>query len=183
VRGRDRLHLLGSHISHPIARGRDSMVRDSVAWEQLEPGGLQKAVGSVPNALASLSVGMMDLPLAGEQEPSLEVAQVSLLERRQVQRRRKLAEAHYSHVVSTPSADVHNCASCHLFYHRGNVSDRESVCGVNVNVCGRGDRVNGFDGDLGRRCWQSGCGIGIPRGRLLHLADVELLVCSSDVDL
>jgi hypothetical protein len=80
-------------------------------------------------------------------------------------------------VALTASPGVHSCVSCHPFYHRGN------VCGVDVNVCDRGDRVNGFDGDLGRRCRQSGFGIGILRGLLLLPADDEPLVCSSDVGL
>lgn len=113
---------------------------------------------------------------------SLVGLQVSLLERQQVQQQRTLAGAHYSHAASTPSAVDHNCISYRLCDHRGNVFDRENDAG-DVNVCARGDRMNGFDVVLGRRCWKSRFGIVLLRVSLLLLADDVLLVCFSDVGL
>ena len=114
--------------------------------------------------------------------PLLERVQVSLLGRQQVQQQRTLAVAHYSSVVSTPSAVAHNCISYHLFDHRVNAFDRGNGAG-DANVCARGGRANGFDVVLDRRCLESRFGSVVPRVVLLLLADGELLACSFGVGL
>jgi len=183
VPGLDHFLHLEIHISHLPVLGRDSMVQDWVAWRRLGVEGLQKVADSAPNVLASPLVGMKGLTQEDAQAPSPEVVRVSYLGRRQVQQPCILAAAHYSHVVSTAFGAVHSCVSYHLCDHRVNASDRENASDANLNVCDHGDRGNGFDVDLDRRCRQSRFGIEILRGILLLLEDGEPLVCSCDVGL
>ena len=96
-----------------------------------------------------------------------------------------LAAVHYSYVVSTPSAVVHNYISYHLCDHPVNAFDRGNGVG-DANVCargGRGGHANGYDVVLDRRRWESRYGSVVLRVSLLLLADGELLVCSFGVGL
>ncbi len=88
-------------------------------------------------------------------------------------------------VASTPSAvsqNYHDGVSCLLSYHRENLFDHGNDADENANVCDRGDRVNGFDDGLDRRCLESRFDTDFPREVLVLLADGVLPFCFSGGD-